>query len=61
MAWVVGTDTFLGLLAITLGIVTLRTGWVMPTARRHVTRPQLHGLGALLIGISLVSQSLFYF
>ncbi|MEU2335576.1 hypothetical protein ABZ608_18615 [Streptomyces sp. NPDC013172] len=26
-----------------------------------MTRPQLYGLGALLIGISLVSQSLFCF
>lgn len=61
MAWVVGTGAFLGLLAIALGIVTLRTGWILPTARRHVTRPQLHGLGALLTGSSVVLQGLFYF
>ncbi|MFE5198693.1 hypothetical protein ACFQ93_34080 [Streptomyces sp. NPDC056601] len=51
----------MGLLAIALGIVTLRTGWILPTARRHVTRPRLHGLGALLTGASVVLQSLFYF
>ncbi|AWE54349.1 hypothetical protein DC008_34980 [Streptomyces nigra] len=61
MAWVVGTGVLLGLLAIALGILTLRTGWVAPTARRHVTRPKLHGLGALLMGTSLLLQSLFYF
>ena len=61
MAWVVGTGAFLGLLAIASGIVTLRTGWILPTARRHVTRPQLHGLGALLTGASVVLQGLFYF
>ncbi|WP_435239667.1 hypothetical protein [Streptomyces sp. YPW6] len=61
MAWVVGTGAFLGLLAIIWGTVTLRTGWMVPTARRHVTRPQLHGLGALLTGTSPLLQSLFYF
>ncbi|RLV66252.1 hypothetical protein STAN_1773 [Streptomyces sp. CBMAI 2042] len=61
MAWVVGTGLLLGLLLIAMGTVTLRTGWIMPTARRHVTRPQLHGIGALLMGASLVLQSLLYF
>ena len=61
MAWVVGTGAFLGLLAIALGIVTLRTGWILPTARRHVTRPKLHGLGVLLTGASPLLQSFFYF
>ncbi|UCA52318.1 hypothetical protein LEL86_24815 [Streptomyces sp. WA6-1-16] len=61
MAWVVGTGAFLGLLAIVLGTVTLRTGWIVPTARRHVTRPQLHALGALFMGTYSLLQSLFYF
>ncbi|MFD8645518.1 hypothetical protein ACFV14_35020 [Streptomyces zaomyceticus] len=61
MAWVVGTGGFLGLLAIALGIVTLRTGWILPTARRHVIRHKLHGLGALLTGASALLQSLLYF
>ncbi|MFE5207512.1 hypothetical protein [Streptomyces sp. NPDC056600] len=61
MAWVVGTGAFLGLLVIAAGIVTLRTGWIVPTARRHVARPRLHGLGALFTGSSVVLQSLFYF
>jgi phosphoglycerol transferase MdoB-like AlkP superfamily enzyme len=61
MAWVVGTGAFLGVLAIALGILALRTGWVAPTVRRQVTRPKLHGLGALLAGTSVLLQSLFYF
>ncbi|MEU3519077.1 hypothetical protein ABZ770_28035 [Streptomyces sp. NPDC006654] len=61
MAWVVGTGAVLGMLAIVSGIVTLRTGWILPTARRHVTRPHLHGLGALLMGISVALQGLLYF
>ncbi|WP_405551122.1 hypothetical protein [Streptomyces sp. NBC_01171] len=61
MAWIAGTGAFLGLLAIALGIVTLRTGWILPTARRHVTRPRLHGLGGLLTGTSVVLQGFFYF
>lgn len=51
----------MGLLAIAMGLVTLRTGWILPPARRHVTRPHLHGLGGLLIGTSLVLQGLFDF
>lgn len=51
----------MGLLAITVGLVTLRTGWLLPPARRSVTRPRLHGLGGLLLGMSLVLQGLFYF
>ncbi|WP_037628766.1 hypothetical protein [Streptomyces aureus] len=61
MAWVVGAGAFLGLLAIVLGVVTIRTGWILPTARRHVTRPELHGFGAMLTGTPVVVQSLFYF
>lgn len=61
MAWVVAANALLGVLAIALGTVTLRTGWVLPTARRHVTRPRLHGVGVLLIGASLLLQSLLYF
>ncbi len=61
MAWAGGTSGLLGLLAIALGIVTLRTGWVLPTARYHIRRPKLHGLGALFTGMSPLLQSLFYF
>lgn len=61
MAWLVGTCVFLGLAAIASGIVTLRTGWVLPTARHHVTRPPLHGIGAVLAGASPFLQGLLHF
>ncbi|MGW5176956.1 hypothetical protein ACWERY_21720 [Streptomyces sp. NPDC004082] len=61
MAWVVGTGALLGLLAIASGIVTLQKGWIPPMARRHVTRPQLHGFGAVFTGTSVLLQSLLYF
>ncbi|MCX4532277.1 hypothetical protein OHA79_32885 [Streptomyces sp. NBC_00841] len=61
MAWVVGAGMLMGLLAIASGIVTLRTGWILPMARRHATRPQLHGLGALATGACPLIQGLFYF
>ncbi|MFB6780981.1 hypothetical protein ACFCX0_27005 [Streptomyces sp. NPDC056352] len=59
MAWAVGAGVLMGLLAITLGLVTLRKRVDPATARRHVTRPQLRGLGGLLTGTSLVLQGLF--
>ncbi|MFZ4280737.1 hypothetical protein [Streptomyces rhizosphaericola] len=61
MAWVVAANALLGVPAIALGTVTLRTGWVLPTAHRHVTRPRFHGVGVLLIGASLLLQSLLHF
>lgn len=61
MAWVVGTGAFFGLLAIASGLVTLRTGWILPMARRNVTRPQLQGLGVVFAGTAVLLQGLFYF
>lgn len=61
MEWVVGSGMFLGLLAIALGMASIRTGWTLPGMRRRVTRPQIYGLGALLVGAPCVIQGLFYF
>ncbi|MFB6841640.1 hypothetical protein [Streptomyces sp. NPDC056361] len=64
MEWVVGAGTLLGLLAIVLGALTLRTrrmGWVPPWTRRNVTRPRLLGVGAVLLGSSPFLQGLEYF
>ncbi|MEU8831724.1 hypothetical protein [Streptomyces sp900116325] len=61
MEWVVGSGMFLGLLAIALGLVSIRTGWTLPGGRRRVTRPRIYGLGALLVGAPCVIQGLFYF
>lgn len=60
MAWVVGTGAFFGLLAIAWGSVTLRTGWILPMARRNVTRPRLQGLGIVFEGTAVLLQGLFY-
>ncbi|MFI8093305.1 hypothetical protein ACIF9R_34180 [Streptomyces sp. NPDC086080] len=61
MAWIAGIGVIVGLSAIVLGVVALRTGWVLPVARRHVVRPQVYGLGALLIGVSSLLQGLLGF
>ncbi|GHB08209.1 hypothetical protein ACIQRS_29655 [Streptomyces termitum] len=58
MGWVVGTGAVMGLLVITLGVAALRTGWVLPVSRRHVTRPRLYGAGALVLGASLLLPGL---
>ncbi|CAL9539088.1 hypothetical protein SUDANB132_04197 [Streptomyces sp. enrichment culture] len=49
MVWVVGISVLVGLLLIASGVGTLRTGWVLPSARRHVARPKLYGLRALFM------------
>lgn len=61
MEWVVGSGMFLGLLAVVLGVASMRTDWSLPWARRRVTRPRVYGLGALLVGAPCVIQGLFYF
>ncbi|MFI2347939.1 hypothetical protein ACH492_13020 [Streptomyces sp. NPDC019443] len=61
MEWVAGCGMVLGLLAIALGTASIRTGWTLPWVRRRVTRPRIHGLGALLVGAPCVMQGLFYF
>ncbi len=61
MKWVVGIGMFLGLLIFALGVASIRTGWTLPWARRHVRHPRVYGTGALLVGTSCVLQGLFYF
>ncbi|MDV9190220.1 hypothetical protein R6L23_18730 [Streptomyces sp. SR27] len=51
----------LGVVVTALGVVTLRTGWVPPWTRRHVTRPRLQGIGALLVGLAVFLPGLVYF
>ncbi|KQX59666.1 hypothetical protein ASE09_03295 [Streptomyces sp. Root66D1] len=51
----------MGLVVITLGVLTLRTGWVPPWTRRHVTRPRLQGVGAVLTGLAVLLPGLAYF
>lgn len=59
--WVVGAGMLLGVAAITLGVVTFRTGWVPPWQRHHVTRPRLLGVGAVLTGLGVFLPGLVYF
>ncbi|MGW2821712.1 hypothetical protein ACWC24_11985 [Streptomyces sp. NPDC001443] len=61
MEWVVGVGMVLGLLFMALGVASIRTGWTLPWARRHVRHPRLYGTGALLMGMSCVLQGLFFF
>ncbi|MET9793330.1 hypothetical protein [Streptomyces canus] len=61
MEWVVGSGMVLGLLAVALGVASMRTGWTLPWVRRRVTRPRIYGLGGLLVGAPCVIQGLFYF
>lgn len=61
MEWVVGVGLFLGLLIFALGVASIRTGWTLPWARRHIRHPRVYGAGALLMGTSFVLQGLFYF
>ncbi|MEV7088422.1 hypothetical protein AB0O07_21460 [Streptomyces sp. NPDC093085] len=58
MVWVAGVGLLVGILAIGMGAVTLRTGWVPPTVRRRGVRTRLHGAGVALTGTSLVLQGL---
>ncbi|MFD7872532.1 hypothetical protein ACFV5G_00120 [Streptomyces sp. NPDC059766] len=61
MEWVVGIGLVLGLLFMALGVASIRTGWTLPWARRHVRHHRVYGTGALLMGASCVLQGLFYF
>lgn len=61
MGWVIGIGMLVSLALIALGVVSMRTGWVLPWARRHVTRPRVYGFGALLAGVPCVVQGLYYF
>lgn len=63
MEWVVGSGSGMvlgGLLAVTLGMVSMRTGWTLPWVRRRVTRPRIYGIAGLLLGASCVI-GVFYF
>lgn len=47
------------LLIAASGIAALTRGWVLPTNRKHVTRPQLYGWGQLVVAIALCCQAAF--
>jgi hypothetical protein len=59
--WIVAGGMVLGALLMALGTAALRTGWTLPWARRHVTRPGMYGLGGVLMGLPVFVQGFFYF
>jgi hypothetical protein len=61
MPWVIAGGMLGGIALLALGAVALRTGWTPPWTRRHVSRPALYGLGALLLGTPCLAQGVFYF
>ncbi len=49
----------LALLFAASGVAALTRGWVLPTSRKHVTRPRLYGWGQVAIAIALCCQATF--
>ncbi|MEI5034941.1 hypothetical protein RB201_26525 [Streptomyces sp. S1A(2023)] len=47
------------LLIAASGIAALARGWVLPTNRKHVRRPQLYGWGQLVVAFALCCQVTF--
>ncbi|MEV8125373.1 hypothetical protein AB0P07_14925 [Streptomyces sp. NPDC085944] len=47
------------LLIAASGIAALTRGWVLPTNRKHVRRPQPYGWGQLVVAVSLCCQVAF--
>jgi drug/metabolite transporter (DMT)-like permease len=41
------------------GTAAVTRGWVLPTNRRHVRRPQLYGWGQWVMAIALCCQAVF--
>ncbi|MGA5606138.1 hypothetical protein ACPCUF_34860 [Streptomyces griseoincarnatus] len=49
----------LAVLIAASAIAALTRGWVLPTNRKHVIRPQFYGWGQLVIAIALCCQAAF--
>ncbi|NEC23876.1 hypothetical protein [Streptomyces parvus] len=49
----------LALLIAASGVAALTRGWVLPTGRKHVTRPRLYGWGQLVVAVALCCQVTF--
>ncbi|MEW2636005.1 hypothetical protein AB0903_31290 [Streptomyces sp. NPDC048389] len=46
----------LALLVAALGILAVRTGWLLPAQRRHIVRPRMFGYAQLLVAAGLATQ-----
>ncbi|WP_158718970.1 hypothetical protein [Streptomyces globisporus] len=51
----------LGVVAIVLGVIAFRTGWMLPPSRRGVRQPRLYGVGAAVAGVGLLYLGVTYF
>ncbi|MFC9591197.1 hypothetical protein [Streptomyces sp. NPDC056944] len=51
----------LGVVAIVLGVIAFRTGWMIPPSRRGVRQPRLYGVGAAVAGGGLLLMGVSYF
>jgi protein-S-isoprenylcysteine O-methyltransferase Ste14 len=49
----------LALLIAASAIAAITRGWVLPTNRKPIRRPQLYGWGQLIIAIALCCQGVF--
>ncbi|MER5204927.1 hypothetical protein [Streptomyces sp. NPDC002825] len=61
MAWFMGATVPFGVVAIAMGVVAFRTGWMIAPARRSVRQPRVYGLGAALVGLGLLAAVVLYF
>ncbi|MFI1715288.1 hypothetical protein [Streptomyces litmocidini] len=50
-----------GVLAIVMGAVAFRTGWMIAPARRTVRRPRVYGVGAMVMGAGVLTSTAVYF
>lgn len=46
----------LALVVAALGVVAVRTGWLLPAQRKHIVRPRLFGWAQLLVAAGLALQ-----
>lgn len=49
----------LALLIASSGVAAVTSGWVLPTNRRHVRAPRIHGWGQLVVAFALCWQLAF--
>ncbi|MEU6165258.1 hypothetical protein [Streptomyces tanashiensis] len=61
MAWILGAVMPLGVVAIVLGVIAFRTGWMIPPSRRSVRQPRVYGVGVALTGVGLLVMGATYF
>lgn len=61
VAWMLGVSMPVGVLAIVMGVVAFRTGWVIRPARRSVRRPRVYGVGVMVMGAGILTSGAAYF